>query len=377
MAVLRRLTILRRLVSAFSASIAAIVCVQSAMGVEPTLEDIRAVVIRHADSIQTMEGKQEAKSTSDRSGTHSFDLLAQDDPTVVTEFKYDRVNNRTYLIESKTWFNRIVSQESFQISGEISSFDGQLGYHLTKTLASSPFESEVPPNVPIRLRIHSTDETRASHTGVWNLAGMPCAILSHATLAYLLGRHDARIMGNSNINGHQCVKVAIGNGNQNELHLDPSASYLPRRISSIGHEVLEFQQFWTPNGESIWFPSHGRIGSTELRLLNIRFNSPMSEEDFRINPEELPDGVQVHAPNKSFYSGGREDLWQKLEGAMTAYYMKLKLEIEKKRPSSPTTSVPVAVAKEFDWLVFCYIVVAAIVITIGLRRARKQREPST
>jgi len=121
------------------------------------LATIRAAVSFYADSVKTLEGRYEDRSTY-RPKKRSPNDIYFDDERRVIDFAADVPHGRWSTDTTKSFFIERLSPDRFE-SRDVSMFDGQQSYQLSYTLAKAPFiELGPPPGVPDQLTISSGAE---------------------------------------------------------------------------------------------------------------------------------------------------------------------------------------------------------------------------
>lgn len=366
---------------------------QFATAEEVTLADIRATLDRYTRDIETLTGRQRtAFQTRKPVSRLRGGSLVMEDLTIETDFKIDFVHRRTSLAGTKTWYYREISNDPFAVD-ELTMFDGEVGFDLSRTLKQVPIPSKMPLNAPFRLGISRTDGTQGSQS-VIRLAGLPiCGAL--VSLAAALSAPDTKIIGQQIIDNQRCVNVEVIIGSYHiEASLDPAVSFLPRRLAVIDpvdktqrifdQSVSEFRQF--PNAgsnESFWFPVRGRevhTGTTtvDLELLALTINPPLTIAESQIDPATLPPGVRIDKDGKMEFTGDRKDLWQELDRLDTEESQTMDAIIDKARIGNPTVpTMPVRVPQRSDSgsnsMALVIGLVSLILLLVGLRLRWKQR----
>jgi len=367
---------------------------------EPRLQEIRSALEHFTRSIERLDGRQAIVFLPrDKISRAPDEALIMEDMRIETEFKVDFIHDRTALNDNRTWYYREISPEQFSNEGLLSRFNGETSFSLHTTPGREPLPADAPalpkflPNVPYVLVIGPRDQTKGKHC-VWEFAGLPCPG-PNLTLAAIVNADDARIVQKRKVDGVDCIEIAATALEYDIVAaLDPNASWLPRSYHAtrkgkgFKYEqiVSEFQQFPVAGSdERIWFPTKGRrsidMGDMILRLdlilMDLHVNSPMVKEDFEIDIESLPPGVQVQKPGGTSHTGGRKDLFLEMDKAVdeTTHYMRS--VIQKSREKALPESQPVRVSTPRNGLVPAAIAAVSIVLLLaGIRLALKHSRAS-
>ncbi len=357
-----------------------------------SIEEIRDSVHKYTQKIETLDGRMQIIFQTKAFKRVPSAPLVMEDLTIDTDFKVDLFHGRTFLATDRTWYYREISDSPFSVE-HLDTFDGEAGYHLERTLKVSPVTSRLPLNFPYTLAVGVKDGTTV-HRVISRLAGLPIpgAMVS---LAAVLGSPEARITGKRTIDGHRCVDVSGGAGAWRvDASLDPSVSWLPRRLvaayqsstapstaPTFDLQTTEFGQFETgvPN-DVVWFPVRGReihMGATTVDLIlnELRINTPMSKEQFKVDRTALPDGVRVETPSGTTYTGGREDLWVAMDKLVDEKTAVMQAIIEKSRgPATNNRPLPPmqAVTESGGGVMPTIVGISSVVlIVIGIWLGRK------
>jgi hypothetical protein len=329
-----------------------------ASAADPTVEEIRAALVRYTTVIETLRGKQIIMYQRSKVPRAPDGPVIMEDLRLETDFKTDFVHGRTSLAENRSWYYRDISPDPYTSDGQISCFNGKAHFALHVTPGRQPlpdgaqFVGDFPRNAPYVLMITPRDHTSENHLA-WQLAGLPCSG-PRVTWAQMLEASDARVGKRRMVLGAECVEVsATVAGFRIEAALDPEAGWLPREYratpeglrSSYEQTVREFKQFPIHGtDEKIWFPVKGRrnirmgadtLASVDITVSELQVNVPMEKNEFEVDLEKLPPGVQVHSSGRVRYTGGRKDLFDAIDKAVDERSAAMQAKFDQVRAGKP------------------------------------------
>ena len=355
----------------------------------PDLNTVRAAVSFYHDSIRSMEGRFESRIVPTEKWVHRPGSLVMEDCRAFIEFRADNVHGWTRFDETESFTYSWLSKTEPMVSHSISCFDGDRPYNLTHTLVKSPIPARVPPGVPVMLGISGTDQT-APVFGPWYFAGLRFHSEPGQSLASCFQRNLVSIDGEEAVDGVNCVMISANTGFLDyKMWLDPNHDYLPRK-QTYGPQggtpgeyrtlvVLEFEQFDDGSGNLRWFPKKAVARAEQMEypieIVELRLNVECRKEEFRIDPESLPPGVEVVDDLKGIRSvtGGRDDLYKELKGLRDEQdgIMEAKLAASRSADTMATPSTgdgnPVRVEPRSDnWTAFFLATAGCVFVVAGL-----------
>lgn len=309
---------------------------------EIDIPTIQAALDEYRSGFQTLVGSYQRQTTSYTKLRAGHE---RENQRWEVDFRVDFQRDWTSRSRTRIWFfSAISTTEPFSLFEQLT-FDGAYTYYLKHSLGTIPATLEVDPeilDVPRSLSITQWNQERDEFYP-WISAGLTRRF-GGPGLAERLKEHESHLTGVEPIDGAPCYVVAIGDFLK--VALDPALRFVPRRMHYLTpetrefetYENLEFQQFSdAETGEEWWFPSHSRwltpTDRTEFHIVKLSRNQALTQADFRIDPETLPDGVAVtrqHGgkPPEIFVTGNRDDLWELRNQKLNA----LERDIESRLP---------------------------------------------
>lgn len=355
----------------------------------PNLNTVRAAVSFYHDSIRSMEGRFESRIVPTEKMVHRPGSLVMEDFRHSIQFRADIVHGWTRFDDTHSFIYSWLSDTERMVSHSINCFDGDRPYNLTHTLVKSPVPARVPPGIPIMLGMSGTDQT-ASIFGPWYFAGLRFHGEPGQNLASCFQRNLVSIDGEESVDGVNCVVISANTGFLDyKMWLDPNHDYLPRK-QTYGPQggtpgeyrtlvVHEFEQFDDGSGNLRWFPkkavAHAEQMEYPIEIVELRLNVECRKEEFRIDPESLPPGVEVVDDLKGIRSvtGGRDDLYKELKGLREEQdaIMHAKLAASQSATTAATPSIgdgnPVRVEPRSDnWMTYFVAAAGGLFVVAGL-----------
>lgn len=363
---------------------------------EIDLPTIRAALDFYTSSVKTLEGRYSLSAQLEPGFEYGPHVLVMEDLRREIGFAADLERGWTSLDETKSWLYSGISKEKRFEVRTVESFDGNRYHALLYTVTKSPIPTKVPFRVPHQLNMFSHDETRIDY-GPWSFAGLRLKRFE-VSLAALLQTSAARLDGRETLDGSECYRVvAERDGIRFIAWLDPQHDFLPRRQQYIDLtkaeesnpplyllENTEFRQFTDDaHGTRRWFPVRGKARdfTREIKTIEVaelRINVPLKRSQFQIDPETLPDGVEINdasqSPMQVSYTGGRVDLWnerQRLVDQQTdkmAEILGIDMRPPSTRPSGTHGTVRAEPPRQAQWRVWLLAAGSVILIAVGARK---------
>ncbi|RLT07974.1 MAG: hypothetical protein DWI22_08795 [Planctomycetota bacterium] len=351
----------------------------------PSLDVIEKAVTFYADSISTLEGKFEHRVISRGKSPGGPDVIKMEDRINETTFLADVVHGWRKLDETGSWLYSWYSTDQKFVDRSVQYFDGNKACALTHHFLESPVDVEIPAGAPMFLNMQPHDLTDPVF-GPWFFSALQLRGLSGRGLASLFQEKVVTLDGEEEIDGARCVRITGRiQGRIYQFWLDPDRDYLPRK-QVFGPESKEyeqqmlvkgFKQFDDGSGNLRWFPTSG-VAITDFsqhpyELLELKLNPVLTQDQFMINPETLPPGVQVHEMDgKKWVVGGRQDLFEQLEKQRDKQDEMMEERLHKARGAIVTSKKGepevVRVTEEtFPWIQIAMFCAGAILIGIGVR----------
>lgn len=304
----------------------------------PDLKTVAAAVMFYHASIRSMEGRFESSMTpAPKLPARAVDVVTEDikDSRSSVVFRTDIAHGWAHIDQTRSFILSGLSKTQRLVVREILSFDGRKSYTLHHTLAESPVPAHVPPNVPHELSIMGGSDPTHSNFGPWNFAGLRLSDGPQESLASLFQCNLVTIGGEESVDGVQCVVISVNTDARAgalRMWLDPHHDYLPRKqlyVSPGGNAkserkrtlvVKRFEQYDDGSGNLRWFPKEGVVhtagGDWSVELVELRLNVDCRKEQFAIDPETLPPGINVHDSKGVWVTGGRDDVYRELKQLM-------------------------------------------------------------
>ena len=256
---------------------------------------------------------------------------AQENTHYLVKFEHDLTQGRWRYDVRASWIYKAYSNVPTTVR-RVESFEGQRSYSLYYTYISEPTGAGLPPSKPFKLDIRMAQGSLPGSLHPLRLAGLGFKHLGQdsPSLLTLLESEPCTWEGKDRVAGADCYKITIRPRSGDLLitvWLDAGHGYLPRReehrrrnepgglpriVESV--ETTHFQEFDTPDGKKIWFPTRGRSEmlsgalKNSFELQELRFEATLPAEHFQFDPEDLPPGVFVNdRPGGAKYYTGGED----------------------------------------------------------------------
>lgn len=298
---------------------------------EADLKTIQSAVESYANSIHSLTGRVTVRVTpSQHTSTLHPAALVMEDWTEVIDFEYDLARGRTFEDARASWIYGDFSQDRFE-KRVIRTFDGEHRFALLHTLTKDPVDVPIPTEVPHKLHIFAGAGPQVGYS-LPNFVGLPVRGFD-MSLAGLVRSRSARLYGRETVAGSSCYRISVERPDGRlVVWLDPKHDFLPKRQEFTRlpadrkppyHnneilEVIEFGRFPMQDGGSRWFPirvtARTWIDTTvNYEVVTLQINPVLQPERFQVDPESLPEGVQVRRDGTLSYTGGRHDLWQERE----------------------------------------------------------------
>lgn len=362
---------------------------------------IRAALDFYAQSVQTLEGRYHVQYDRRSSRDLPPHTVVLEDLRQDITFRADLVHGRVFQEETESWLHSKVSEQERFEARSVHAYDGEVSGALLYTLSRRPrIPSSVPAGVPHLLNLSKRDVTAVTFVP-WHFAGLRLPYFG-IHLASLVKVAPMRVLGRETIDGADRDVIAVEHrGVRYKAWLDPQHDFLPRKqeFSKLEGEddsplrVLEtkrFEQFAAANGDgrALWFPVAGEIRdrsdvAKRVEVDRLVLNARMKPSDFRIDVASLPAGVQINdetvIPNRTSYTGGREDLWKQrdrlIEEETQALNKLMGLPVAVPAEAVPSeASAPPAVApRPARWWIWLLAAVSVVLIGVGVWQLRRQR----
>jgi hypothetical protein len=231
------------------------------------------------------------------------------------QFVADLHSQRTRMDEIRRWkYSWFDKNDQFSIR-ELRTFDGNRLETLWSTFSESPVPVDVPREVPMYLKVAWSDTISAAF-GPWHFCGLRLRGTQHRSLSDLVGRGVLTVLGNEEVDGHNCIVLTDEDGGKQwTLWIDPSVDFLPRKIrfvlpggaQDVTLNCTSFAQFEDGSGNRRWFPTAGEAVANDwiygYKLEKLQLNPDITDSDFVIRRDTLPPGVRVSDGGVVTYTG--------------------------------------------------------------------------
>ncbi len=351
----------------------------------PSLDVIEKAVTFYADSISTLEGKFEHRVIPGDKSPDATTVIRMEGRVNQVTFLADVVHGWRKLDETGSWFYSWYSTEQKFVDRSVEYFDGNKASALIHHFLESPVDVAIPAGAPMFLNMQPNDLTD-SVFGPWFFSALQLRGLSGRGLASLFKEKVVTLDGEEVIDGTHCIRITGRiNGRIYQFWLDPRHDYLPVKqifgpeSKEYEHQMVvkEFKQFDDGAGNSRWFPTSGvaitDISDHPYELLELKLNPVLTQDQFMIDPETLPQGVRVHEMDgKKWVVGGRQDLFNEMQKLRDKRDEMMEERLQNSRGAIVTSKSGepevVRVTKErFPWQQITLFSAGALLIGIGVR----------